>query len=63
MRRGEQLLATWLEYGGEPPIELEMDVVEAVWILRPALVAAPQVDVDALFEAASRPTARAPDPG
>lgn len=39
-------LALWLEQGGEPPEDLDPEVIEAISILRPDLAPPPRVDLD-----------------
>jgi len=48
-----QGLVSWLEAhpGQEPPAQLEVEVVEAVYALRPDLAPAPRVDLDDIFGA------------
>lgn len=44
-----QLLARWLDQAGDPPEDLEPDVVEAMVALRPDLAPPPRVDLDEIL--------------
>lgn len=59
-----QALARWLESGGDPPVGMDPDAIEAVYALRPDLAPPPRVSIDDILgDVASGPFAHADPPG